>query len=85
MVFVLVDETEVEESKAGIEEDAIDSKIDGVGCRVGRTIRGLPNVGRDNVIGVRVGWRRVGKEVEMGSLICFEMIWLFGSNRQQVS
>jgi hypothetical protein len=82
VVFVLVDEIEVEESRAGIEEDAIDSKIDGVGCRVGRTIRGLPNVGRDNDIGVGVGWRRVGKEVEIGSLICFEMIWLFESNRQ---
>ena len=74
MVFVLVEEIEVEESKAGIEDDAIDSKIDGVGWSVGRTIRGLPNVGRDNDIGVGVGWRRVGKEVEMGSLMCFEMI-----------
>lgn len=71
---MLVDEIEVEESKAGIEDDAIDSRIDGVGWRVGRTNRGLPNVGRDNDIGVGVGWRRIGKEVEMGSLICFEMI-----------
>jgi hypothetical protein len=55
-------------------DDAIDSKIDGVGWRVGRTIRGLPNVGRDKDIGVGVGWSKVGKEVEMGSLICFEMI-----------
>lgn len=74
MVFVLVDEIEVEESRAGIEDDAIDSKIDGVGWRVGRMMRGLPNVGRDNDIGVGVGCRRVGKEVEMGSLMCFEMI-----------
>jgi hypothetical protein len=63
-------------------DDAIDSKIDGVGWRVGRTIRGLPKVGRDNDVGVGVGCRRVGKEVEMGSLMCFEMIWLLESARQ---
>ena len=53
--FVLVDAIEVEERRAGIVEDAIDSRIDGVGWRVGRTMRGLPNVGRDNVIGAGVG------------------------------
>jgi hypothetical protein len=64
VVFELVEVIDVDDSKAGSEEDAIDSKIDGVGWRVGRTIRGLPNVGRDRERGVELGCRRVGKEVE---------------------
>lgn len=38
-----------------MDEDAIDNMIEGVGWRVGRTINGLPNVGRDNDTGVGVG------------------------------
>jgi hypothetical protein len=74
VVFVLVDETDVDERRAGMEEEAIDSKIEGVGWRVGRTINGLPKVGKDRDIGEAIGWRRVGKDDETGSLICFEMI-----------
>lgn len=83
-VFVLVDETDADERRAGMEEEAIDSKIEGVGWRVGRTTSGLPNVGRDKDSGVGDGWRRVGKDDEIGSLICFEMIWFFESDCQLI-
>jgi len=73
------------ESRAGTLDEATVNKMDGTGCRVGKTARGLPNVGREIESGEEIGWTSVGKEEDDASLMCFETSWFLESDRQPPS
>jgi hypothetical protein len=73
------------ESRAGTLDEATVNKMDGTGWRVGKTARGLPNVGREIESGEEIGWTSVGKEEDDASLMCFETSWFLESDRQPPS
>jgi hypothetical protein len=79
VVFVVEDETDVLDNKAGTADEAVDNRIEGDGCNVGKTTRGLPNVGSESESGLEFGCRRVGNEVDTGSVIVFETSWFLES------
>ena len=85
MVFVVEDDTDVLDNKAGTADEAIDKRIDGVGCSVGNTTRGLPNVGSESAKGVESGCRRVGNEVETGSVMVLDTSWFLESDCQHMT
>lgn len=85
VVFVVEDETNVLDNKAGTADEAMDRRIDGVGCSVGKTTRGLPNVGSESERGVELGCRRVGKEVETGSVMVLDTSWFLESDYQHMN
>ena len=84
MEFVVEDETDVLDNKAGTTDEAMDKRIDGVGCSVGKTPRGLPNVGSESERGVELGCKSVGNEAETGSVMVLDTSWFLESDYQHM-